>query len=78
VGVVVEGVLLASGKNRMRVAAAGFADTLELKRIGADWQDANRGRVEIEFLMPNDCARSYQDTETPHLEVQAIGFADAN
>jgi hypothetical protein len=52
VGVVVEGVVLASSRNRMRIAARGFADTIELKRSGSDWITADRERVELEFIMP--------------------------
>jgi hypothetical protein len=52
VGVVVEGVVLASSRNRMRIAARGFGDTIELKRSGSDWITADRERVELEFMMP--------------------------
>ena len=37
VGAIVEGVVLAHQKNRMRVAAAGFPDTIELRRSGNQW-----------------------------------------
>lgn len=49
-GVIVEGVVLAKGKNRLRVAAPGFADTLELQRSGQNWSIGGEA-VEIEFLM---------------------------
>jgi hypothetical protein len=51
VGIIVEGVVLAMGKNRMRVAAAGFRDALELRRSGAQWFAAGRQPVEFDFLM---------------------------
>jgi hypothetical protein len=54
-GVIVEGVVLAAGKNRLRVAARGFADTLELKRRGELWMASGRQTVELEFLMPRFC-----------------------
>jgi hypothetical protein len=37
-GIIVEGVMLAKGTNRLRVAVAGFPDTIELKRAGAPTQ----------------------------------------
>jgi len=50
-GVIVEGVLLAHGPNRLRVAAAGFTDAAELIRSGARWLDSHGEPVELEFLM---------------------------
>ena len=51
VGAIVEGVVLARQKNRMRVAAAGFPDTIELRRSGNQWYTADREQVEFDFLM---------------------------
>jgi hypothetical protein len=51
VGIIVEGVVLAKGRNRMRVAAAGFPDALELRRTGPQWFTATRQPVEFDFLM---------------------------
>ena len=51
VGIIVEGVLLAKGKNRMRVVAAGFPDTIELRRSGLQWFTTTRQPVEFDFLM---------------------------
>ena len=51
VGIIVEGVVLAKGRNRMRVAAAGFPDTIELRRSGPQWFTASRQPVEFDFLM---------------------------
>jgi len=50
-GIIVEAVLLAKGRNRMRVAAAGFPDALELRRSGPQWFTATRQPVEFDFLM---------------------------
>ena len=50
VGVIVEAVVLAKGRNRMRVAAAGFADVIELKCSGSQWFAATRQPVELDFL----------------------------
>jgi len=37
VGIIVEAVVLAKGRDRMRVAVAGFPDTIELRRSGSQW-----------------------------------------
>jgi hypothetical protein len=51
VGTIVEGVILAHAKNRMRVAAAGFSDIIELRRSGTQWYTPTRQAVEFDFLM---------------------------
>jgi hypothetical protein len=51
VGTIVEGVVLAHRKNRMRVAAAGFSDIIELRRSGTEWFTSTRQPVEFDFLM---------------------------
>jgi hypothetical protein len=68
-GVIVEGIVLANGRNRMRVAAAGFADTIELKRSGTNWIAAGRQKIELEFVMARSCHGA---------SVRAMGFASAN
>ena len=50
-GIIVEGVVLAKGRNRLRVAVAGFPDTIELKRTGSRWITAGHVQVEFDFLM---------------------------
>ena len=70
-GVVVEGVVLAKGKNRMRVVAPGFADAIELKRSGNQWMIADNQNVELDFIM----SRSF-DTAVP--AAKAMTFAHAN
>jgi hypothetical protein len=52
-GIIVEAVVLARGRNRMRVAAAGSPDTIELRRSGIQWLTPTRQLVEFEFLMSN-------------------------
>ena len=70
-GVVIEGVVLATGKNRLRVVSPGFPDTLELKRSGEHWILAGRYRVELEFLMS-------RRSDTAHTEAPMKSFAYAN
>ena len=50
-GIIVDGVVLAEGRNRMRVAAGGFPDTIELKRRRTGWCTTSREQVEFDFLM---------------------------
>jgi hypothetical protein len=47
---IVDGVLLAAGRNAMRVAIPGEADTLELRRSDGAWL-ANGEKFELEALM---------------------------
>jgi hypothetical protein len=68
---VIEGVVLAAGKNRLRVVSPGFPDTLEVKRSGKHWILAGRYRVELEFLMSGS-------SETQNTEVRGASFAYAN
>lgn len=50
VGIIVEAVILAVTRNRMRVAAAGFGDAFELRRSGGKWLTETGQTVEFEFL----------------------------
>jgi hypothetical protein len=50
-GIIVEGVVLAKGRNRLRVVAAGVPETSELKRAGALWSTDSGEQVEFDFLM---------------------------
>ena len=75
-GIVVEGVVLANGKNRMRVAVPGFADVIELERSGANWVSADGQCVELEFMMSRSC-----DTQTEvvmPMHQRLAMFANAN
>ena len=67
VGVVVEGVVLAEGNNRMRVAAAGFPDTIELERSGPQWFTATRQPVEFDFLMSRASQEESASSPSPSL-----------
>jgi len=49
-GITLEAVILAKGRNRMRIVVAGLPDTVELKRSGEAWL-AEGQPVEFEFLM---------------------------
>lgn len=55
-GIIVEAVVLAKGRNRLRVAVAGFPDTMELRRSGSQWFTPTRQPVEFEFLMSDSRA----------------------
>ena len=48
---VVEAVVLKASRNRMRVALAGFADSVELTRDGEGWLLETGERVTLEFLL---------------------------
>jgi hypothetical protein len=53
-GILVEGVLLAKGRDRLRVAASGFPETIELRRTGSRWITAGHVQVEFDFLMSDE------------------------
>lgn len=61
VGIIVQGVVLARGSSRMRIAAAGFPDTIELRRSGPQWFTETRQPVEFDFLMSD----AYQSESAP-------------
>jgi hypothetical protein len=65
VGIIVEGVVLARGSNRMRIVAAGFPDAIELRRSGPQWFTASRQPVEFDFLMSD--ARQSESAPSPRL-----------
>ena len=50
-GIIVEGVLLAKRKDRLRIAASGFPETIELRRSGSRWITADHVQVEFDFLL---------------------------
>ena len=54
-GIIVEGVVLAKGVDRLRVAASGFAETIELRRTGARWSTDDGEEVEFCFVMSDKC-----------------------
>jgi hypothetical protein len=73
-GIIVEGVVLARGPNRMRIAAAGFPDTIELRRSGSQWLTSTRQPVEIEFLMSDSKAEVSVSSLTPARITRAAGY----
>lgn len=54
---VVEAVVLSATEERMRIAAAGFDDAIELKRIGPHWFSDTGSPVSFEFFASDvaDC-----------------------
>jgi hypothetical protein len=50
-GIIVEGVLLARGRDRLRVAVSGFPETIELRRTGSRWITSGHIQVEFDFLL---------------------------
>jgi hypothetical protein len=75
VGVIVEAVVLAKGRNRMRVVAAGFPDTIELRRSGPQWFTATRQPVEFDFLMSNAHQDESVSSSRPACVARAAGSA---
>jgi hypothetical protein len=73
VGAIVEGVVLAHQKNRMRVAAAGFPDTIELRRSGNQWYTSTREPVEFDFLMSTSHQAEPLSSTTPARVASAAG-----
>ena len=73
VGAIVEGVVLAHQKNRMRVAAAGFPDTIELRRSGNQWYTSDREPVEFDFLMSTTHQEESLSSATPACVASASG-----
>lgn len=76
VGIIVEAVVLARGRNRMRVAAAGFPDAIEFRRSGPQWVTESSQPVEFDFLMSD--AREGEKASTSSLAgvAQAAGAAE--
>jgi hypothetical protein len=50
VGIVAEAVVLSMKVNRLRVAVAGFSDTLEFVRSGLEWVTEGGQRIDVGFL----------------------------
>jgi hypothetical protein len=50
IGIILEAVVLSMEPNRLRVAAPGFPDVLELSRSGLEWFMENGQKIEIGFL----------------------------
>jgi hypothetical protein len=75
VGIIVEAVVLAKGRNRLRVAAAGFPDTIELRRSGPQWFTETRQPVEFDFLMSNANPGESVSSSRPARVARAAGAA---
>ncbi len=73
VGLIVEGVILARGKNRMRVVAAGFSDPIELRCSGSQWFTATHEPVEFDFLMSNAVVGKNVSSSAPLCVASAAG-----
>ena len=50
-GSTVEAVLLAKGRDRLRMVVAGLPDAVELKRAGSRWLTPDRQAVDFDFMM---------------------------
>jgi hypothetical protein len=70
-GIIVEGVVLGKGRDRLRVAAAGFPETMELRRTGALWSTDDGEEVEFYFVMCDKC----QAERPSHLKAQVAAMA---
>jgi hypothetical protein len=72
-GVIAEAVVLSMGRNRVRVAVAGFPDTLELRRSGEDWLTGTGQKVTFEFLLSQAPAVETVALPVPALVARAAG-----
>ena len=55
-GVIREGIIVKSDRNRMRVLAAGLRDALDLRRAGAHWLTNEGKPVEFRFVELNSAS----------------------
>jgi hypothetical protein len=74
VGIIVEGVVLARGRNRLRVAVSGLPDTIELRRSGQKWVTEAREQVEFDFLLSKAHADESVSSSKPAAMVGAAGL----
>jgi len=63
-GIIIEAVVLAKGADRLRVAASGFAETIELRRTGALWSTDDGEKVEFYFVMCDPCQSERASSST--------------
>jgi len=75
VGIILEAVVLAKGRNRLRIALAGFPDTIELKRSGSQWFTPACEPVEIEFMLSDAYPCETVSTVRPACVAKAVGSA---
>ncbi len=72
-GVTLEAVVLSMDRRRARIAAAGFLDTLELRRSGADWLTETGQKVRFSFLLSEAIEVETVALPTPALAARAAG-----
>jgi hypothetical protein len=72
-GIILEAVVLAKGTNRLRIAVAGFPDTIELKRSGSQWFTPTREPVEFEFLLADAHQCESVSSLQPACVAKAVG-----
>ena len=60
-----EGVALAVGRDRMRVALRGCSDTVELRRSDDQWLNDSGDAVEFDVLLPGTAAAEFYAQLSP-------------
>jgi hypothetical protein len=70
-GSIMEAVVLARTQFRMRLAAVGLKDAVELQYCGLDWLDEHNEPVQFGFLL----AKDDEAVEAPMLARAAGGYA---
>jgi hypothetical protein len=70
-GITMEAVVLDNTQSRMRLAAAGLNDAVELRLCGLDWLDESNRPVQFGFLLAVDEGASV----APKLARAAGGYA---
>lgn len=66
-GTLHEGIVLAAGSNRMRIALREGHDTVELRRAGGQWKAENGTMVEFESLIDAAGIGRFTPAHTPYL-----------
>jgi hypothetical protein len=75
VGIILEAMVLAKGRNRLRIVVAGFPDTIELKRSGSQWFTASHQAVEFEFLLSDAHQAESVSSLRPARVAKTVGSA---
>ncbi len=70
-GNIVEAVVLARTRSRMRLAAAGYTDVVELRLCGLDWLDEGNEPVQFGFLLATDD----RSVEAPRMPQPTVRYA---
>ena len=66
-GTLHEGIVLAAGSNRMRIALREGHDTVELRRTGGQWKSEDGRLVEFESLIDAAGFGRFTPAHTPYL-----------